>query len=164
MSFEIVYHATCHGCSATKAGNASAMDEAGWVMLNVYTPAGSSSPIADALDTWANAVGNECACPDCYAKYQELQKTADAAQQAAYDALGKFTPTPSPSGGSGAADDPYTFEAGVVCVLNAYYRHGDHVYVYMPADAEAKSYDSWEAAEADFAIWDEDTTETSETA
>ena len=159
MSYEVIYHATCHGCAATKAGNATAMEEAGWKQLAV-----NSATDVVVVTGWDYPLGEECACPDCYAAYQKLQATADAAQQAAYDALGKFTPTPSPSGGSGTEDDPYTWEAGVVCVLNAYYRHGEHVYVYMPADAEAKAYDSWEDAVADMAIWGEDTTETSETA
>ena len=159
MSFEINYQATCHACGATKGGKAESMEKAGWRQLMV----GSDGTVS-VLDAWDYPLADDCVCPDCYAKYVALKQTADEASQSAYDALGKFTPTPSPSGGSGTADDPYTFETGVVCVLNAYYRHGEHVYVYMPADAEAKSYDSWEAAEADFAIWDEDTTETSETA
>ena len=75
----------------------------------------------------------------------------------------KFTPTESEDGGDGSESNPYTFVAGKKCVLNAYYTTTVK-YVYMPADAEAKAYDSWEAAEADFAIWDEGTTETSETA
>ena len=159
MPYTYHYQATCGGCGTTKAGNAQAMQEAGWKMLAVNSP----TDIA-VMESWEHPMGAECACPDCYAKYQELQKTADAAQQAAYGALGKFTPTPSPSGGSGTEDDPYVWEAGVTCVLNAFYMHESKLYVYMPADAEAKSYDSWEDAESDFAIWDEDTTETSETA
>ena len=159
MPYTYHYQATCGGCGTTKAGNAQTMQDAGWKMLAVNSP----TDIA-VMESWEHPMGAECACPDCYAKYQELQKTADAAQQAAYDALGKFTPTPSPSGGSGTEDDPYTWEAGVTCVLNAFYTHDSKLYVYMPADATAKAYDTWEDAEADFAVWDEDTTETSETA
>ena len=157
MSINLTYTCTCHACNAAKSGTATEMEEAGWRKVL------QSGVVLDPSQ-WATEYGDDCVCNECYDKYVALQKAADEAQQAAYDAIGKFTPTPSPSGGSGTVDDPYTFEAGVVCVLNAYYRHGEHVYVYMPADAEAKSYDSWEAAEADFAIWDEDTTETSETA
>ena len=152
MPYTYHYQATCGGCGTTKAGNAAAMEEAGWKMLAVNSP----TDIV-VMDSWEHPMGAECACPDCYAKYQELQKTADAAQQAAYDALGKFTPTPSPSGGSGTEDDPYTWEAGVTCVLNAFYTHDSKLYVYMPSDATAKAYDSWEDAEPDFAIWDSDT-------
>ena len=152
MPYTYHYQATCGGCGATKAGNAQAMQNAGWKMLAVNSP----TDIA-VMDSWEHPMGAECACPDCYAKYQELQKTADAAQQAAYDALGKFTPTPSPSGGSGTADDPYTWEAGVTCVLNAFYTHDSKLYVYMPADATAKAYDTWEDASADMAAWDSDT-------
>ena len=155
MSISLTYNCTCNACDAAKSGTAAEMEEAGWKLLTALTSGGVYvSP------SWDTESADGCVCPDCYAKYQTLQKAADEAQQAAYDAIGKFAPTPSPSGGSGTADDPYTFEVGVVCVLNAYYRHGEHVYVYMPADAEAKSYDSWEDAEPDFAIWDEDTTET----
>lgn len=150
MSYTYHYQATCGGCGATKAGNAQTMADAGWKMLAVNSP----SDIV-VMDSWEHPMGAECACPDCYAAYQKLQATADAAQQAAYDALGKFTPTPSPSGGSGTEDDPYTWEAGVTCVLNAYYAHESKLYVYMPSDAEAKSYDTWEAASADMVEWTE---------
>ena len=152
MSYTYHYQATCGGCGTTKAGNAAAMHDAGWKMLAV-----NSTTDIVVMDSWDHPMGAECACPDCYAKYQELQKTADAAQQAAYDALGKFTPTPSPSGGSGTEDDPYTWEAGVTCVLNAFYTHESKLYVYMPADATAKAYDTWEDASADMAAWDSDT-------
>ena len=162
MSITYNLTCTCAACGATKTGTAAEMGEAGWVRLAIDRSNGKVKPIV--IDGWGDPLADDCICKDCYDAYYALQEKADEAQQAAYDAMGKFTPTPSPSGGSGTVDDPYTFEAGVVCVLNAYYRHGEHVYVYMPADAEAKSYDSWEAAEADFAIWDEDTTETSETA
>jgi hypothetical protein len=152
MPYNYHYQATCGGCGTTKAGNAAAMQDAGWKMLAVNSP----TDIV-VMDSWDHPMGAECACPDCYAKYQELQATADAAQQAAYDALGKFTPTPSPSGGSGTEDDPYTWEAGVTCVLNAFYTHDSKLYVYMPSDATAKAYDSWEDAVADMAAWDSDT-------
>ena len=156
MPYTYHYQATCGGCGTTKAGNAAAMQDAGWKMLAVN----STTDIA-VMDSWDHPMGAECACPDCYAAYLELQKTADAAQQAAYDALGKFTPTPSPSGGSGTEDDPYTWEAGVTCVLNAFYTHDSRLYVYMPADATAKAYDTWEDASADMAAWDS-TDETTE--
>ena len=150
MSYTINYHCTCGGCGTTKAGDATAMESAGWKMLAVDSDTGII-----VAGNWDYPNFAECACPDCYAAYLELQTTADAAQQAAYDALGKFTPTPSPSGGSGTADDPYVWEAGVTCVLNAFYTHDGKLYVYMPADAEAKSYDSWADAAADMVEWTE---------
>ena len=148
MSLRYKYECTCATCEASIEGSAEALMEAGWHK----TYAGKE--VLD-VDAWQKSYGDDCICPDCYAKYEALQKAADEAQEAAYGAIGKFTPTPSPSGGSGTEDDPYTFETGVLCVLNAYYRHDDHLYVYMPSDAEAKSYDSWEAAAPDFALWGE---------
>lgn len=148
MSLKYKYECTCATCGAATDGSAEAIMEAGW--RKTY----AGQEVLDA-DTWQRNYGDDCICPDCYAKYEALQKAADEAQEAAYEAIGKFTPTPSPSGGSGTEDDPYTFETGVVCVLNAYYKHDDRIYVYMPSDAEAKSYDSWEAAEPDFALWNE---------
>ena len=158
MTIEISYKATCAVCGAVKEGTGAELSEASWRM----TQGGREALPADAWET--NVVADDCICPDCAAEYETLAKAAEEAQQAAYDALGKFTPTPSPSGGSGTEDDPYTFETGVTCVLNAFYTHDSKLYVYMPSDATAKAYDTWEDAEADFAIWDEDTTETSETA
>lgn len=143
------YKAECAVCDAAKEGAGEELVSAGWRK----TANGDTVLPADAWVT--DTGGDDCICPDCYAKYEALQKAADEAQEAAYEAIGKFTPTPSPSGGSGTEDDPYTFETGVVCVLNAYYKHDDRIYVYMPSDAEAKSYDSWEAAEPDFALWNE---------
>lgn len=148
MSIDISYKATCAMCgTATKEGVGQDFINAGWhKTLNGQAVLPS--------DAWREpSYGSDCICSDCYAKYKVLQDAADEAQQAAIDSLGKFTPTPSTSGGIGTADDPYTFETGVVCVLNAYYKYNDTVYVYMPADAEPKSYDSWEDAEPDFAEW-----------
>ena len=163
MSIKLTLECTCVACGATTSGTADDVSSAGWVRMIVDQSNGKYKPVF--LDGWSGVSStDDCICKSCYDAYYALQEKADEAQQAAYDALGKFTPTPSPSGGSGTEDDPYTFETGVVCVLNAYYRHGEHVYVYMPADAEAHSYDSWADAAADFAIWDEDTTETGETA
>ena len=155
MSYKINYQATCCGCGATKGGKAEAMVSAGWKMLHVWYRVGEVKSTVDVIDGWVNPVGNDCICKDCYDAYYALQEKADEAQQAAYDALGKFTPTPSPSGGSGTEDDPYTFQAGVVCVLNAFYTNDGVLYVYMPADAEAKSYASWDEAQADFVEWTE---------
>lgn len=67
---------------------------------------------------------------------------------------GKFSPTESEDGGDGSESNPYTFVAGQKCVLNAYYT-SPVKYVYMPADAEAKSYGSWADAEADMVEWTE---------
>lgn len=64
----------------------------------------------------------------------------------------KFSPTESESGGNGSESNPYTFVVGEKCVLNAYYT-APTKYVYMPADAEAKSYDSWADAAADMLEW-----------
>ena len=66
----------------------------------------------------------------------------------------KFTPTESESGGDGSESNPYVFVAGQKCVMNAYYTSPTK-YVYMPADAEAKSYGSWADAEADMVEWTE---------
>ena len=66
----------------------------------------------------------------------------------------KFTPTESESGGDGSESNPYTFVAGEKCVMNAYYT-SPVKYVYMPADAEAKSYDSWADAAGDMVEWGE---------
>ena len=149
MTIEISYKATCAVCGAAKEGAGAELSEAGWRM----TQGGREALPADAWE--GNVVADDCVCPDCAAEYETLAKAAEEAQQAAYDALGKFTPAPSPTGGSGTESDPYTFTAGVVCILNAYYEHDGKLYVYMPADAEAKGYDSWEAAESDFAEWSE---------
>ena len=148
MSVSYTYACTCDSCGATLSGTPSEMESAGWKKFYTFATGGAVT-----FEDWANSGGDHCLCKDCYDAYYALQEKADEAQQAAYDALGKFTPTPSPSGGDGSESNPYTFEAGVVCVLNAYYAHGGKLYVYMPADAEAKSYGSWEAAEADFAEW-----------
>ena len=66
----------------------------------------------------------------------------------------KFTPTESESGGDGSEERPYAFVAGEKCVMNAYYT-SPVKYVYMPSDAEAKSYDSWADAVADMVEWTE---------
>ena len=66
----------------------------------------------------------------------------------------KFTPTESESGGDGSESNPYAFVAGEKCVMNAYYT-APTKYVYMPADAEAKSYGSWADAAADMVEWTE---------
>lgn len=66
----------------------------------------------------------------------------------------KFTPTESESGGDGSESNPYAFVAGQKCVMNAYYV-APTKYVYMPADAEAHSYDSWADASADMVEWTE---------
>ena len=144
---------TCAACGATKTGTAAEMGEAGWVRLAIDRSNGKVKPIV--IDGWGDPLADDCICKDCYSAYYALQEAADEAQQAAYAAMGKFTPTPSPSGGSGTEDDPYTWEAGVTCVLNAFYTHDSKLYVYMPADAEAKSYGSWADAAADMVEWTE---------
>lgn len=149
MSITYTYSCACDGCGAAKSGTAQEMRDAGWKKYHRVAPGG-----ALVFEDWDNAGGDYAACPDCYDAFSAAQTKADEAQRAAYDALGKFTPTPGPLGGSGAADDPYSFEVGVVCVLNAFYSHGGKLYVYMPAGAEPKSYGSWEEAEPDFAVWD----------
>lgn len=154
MSIKLSLDCTCAACGATTSGTADEVSEAGWVRMVVDQSSGKYKPVL--LSGWSGvSSSDDCICKDCYDAYYALQEKADEAQQAAYDALGKFTPTPSPSGGSGTKDDPYTFQAGVVCVLNAYYKHDGKLYVYMPADAEAKSYTSWDEAAADFAEWEE---------
>lgn len=155
MSIEITLNCTCLACGATTSGTADSVSSAGWVRMIIDHSNGKHKPIL--LTRWKGVSANdECICKECYDAYYALQEKADEAQQAAYDALGKFAPTPSPSGGSGTRDDPYTFVAGVVCVLNAYYKYIGQLYVYMPADAEAKAYASWEEAAADFALWSTD--------
>ncbi len=159
MSITYNLTCTCAACGATKTGTAAEMGEAGWVRLAIDRSNGKVKPIV--IDGWNDPLADDCICKDCCDAYYALQEKADEAQQAAYDALGKFTPTPSPSGGSGTEDDPYTWEAGVTCVLNAFYTHDSKLYVYMPADATAKAYDTWEDASADMAAWD-NTDETTE--
>lgn len=66
--------------------------------------------------------------------------------------IGKFTPATSTNGCDGSEANPYTFVPGEPCVLNAYYTSPTK-YVYMPADSEAKSYDSWADASADMIEW-----------
>ena len=152
MSIKLTLECTCAACGATTSGTPDEVSTAGWVRMIVDQSNGKYKPML--LDGWSGVTSSDdCICKDCYDAYYALQKTADAAQQAAYDALGKFTPTPSPSGGSGTEDDPYTWEAGVTCVLNAFYTHDSKLYVYMPADATAKAYDTWEDAEADMVEW-----------
>ena len=153
MSIKINLDCTCAACQSTVSGTAYEVSKAGWVRMIVDQSNGKYKPVL--LSGWRGvSPSDDCICKDCYDAYYALQERADEAQQAAYDALGKFTPTPSPSGGSGTEDDPYTFQAGVTCVLNAFYTHDGVLYVYMPADAEAKSYASWDEAAADFAAWE----------
>ena len=65
----------------------------------------------------------------------------------------KFNPNEQETGGSGTEDDPYVFVPGKACVLNAYYTSSKK-YVYMPADAVAHAYGSWDEAAEDMAAWD----------
>lgn len=154
MSIKLILDCTCAACQSTISGTSDEVSEAGWVRMIVDQSNGKYKPVI--LDGWSDiSSADDCICKDCYDAYYALQEKADEAQQAAYDALGKFTPTPSPSGGSGTKDDPYTFLPNVVCVLNAYYKYIGTLYVYMPADAEAKSYASWDEAAADFVEWTE---------
>ena len=151
MSVSYIYACTCDSCSATLSGTPSQMGSAGWKKFYTVSPMGAVT-----FEDWANSGGNHCVCKDCYEKYQTLQKAVNEAQQVAYDSLGKFTPIPNPVlGGSGTEDDPYTFRPGVTCVLNAFYKYLNTIYVYMPADATAKSYESWDEAAADFVEWTE---------
>ena len=154
MSIKLTLDCTCAACQATVSGTADEVSEAGWVRMIVDQSNGKYTPVL--LSGWSGvSSSDDCICKDCYDAYYALQEKADEAQQAAYDALGKFTPTPSPSGGSGTEDDPYTFQPGVMCVLNAFYKYIGTLYVYMPADAEAKSYASWDEAADDFVEWAE---------
>lgn len=65
----------------------------------------------------------------------------------------KFSPQEQQTGGSGTEDDPYEFVSGKACVLNAYYTSPKR-YVYMPEDAVAHAYGSWDEAINDMAAWD----------
>ena len=65
---------------------------------------------------------------------------------------GKFTPTESESGGDGTEEHPYAFAPGTECVPNAFYT-SPQKFVFMPADAEKHSYDSWAEAAADMVEW-----------
>ena len=139
---ETLYRVTCAGCSATATGTESELVDAGW---RAVTPtAGRFGTVFDYPSGGLDAV-----CKDCVASVQDKIDAASAAQQALVDAVGKFDGT----SGKGTEANPLEFQPGVLCVLNAYYVHDGKLYVYMPADAEAKSYGSWEDAEADFAEW-----------
>ncbi len=67
--------------------------------------------------------------------------------------LGKFTPSADESGADGTEANPYDFTPGQTLVPNAFYRSPE-LFVYMPADAEPKAYDTWADAVADMAKWD----------
>ena len=154
MSFTVIYNAYCRSCNAFLSGDKDTFKHNGWKQVHVAGSINGRVRLR-VSDGWDDTSADDCICKDCYDAYYALQEKADEAQQAAYDALGKFTPTPSPSGGSGTEDDPYTFQTGVMCVLNAFYKYIGSLYVYMPADATAKSYDSWDDAAADFVEWTE---------
>ena len=141
---EHLYHVTCAGCAAEATGAKEQLVEAGW--RSVLPTQGSFGTEFDYMRGALDAV-----CADCMAAIQPKLDAVEAARKDLVDAVGKF----DGSKGEGTEDNPLEFEAGVVCVLNAYYARGGKLYVYMPADAEAKSYASWEDAEADFAAWEE---------
>lgn len=149
MSLQFIYSAVCAGCGATKQATGGAFANTQWR---------KTDGLGEVLDAsaWLDPYGEDCVCPDCYAKWLKLKAARDKADAEMRAAAGKFEPTPSPSGGDGTEADPYTFEEGVACVVNAFYTHDSKLYVYMPADAESHSYASWADAEADFAAWETD--------
>ena len=80
---------------------------------------------------------------------REYTETAEAIPD-----IGKFTPTEDTTGGDGSESNPYEFVAGTECVPNAFYR-SPKKFVFMPADAEKHSYDSWADAAASMVEWSE---------
>lgn len=153
MTIKATLECTCAACGATATGTPGEMAQSGWSRLAYDTSGGDVKPVLFA--GWDVLFGaDECVCKDCADAYAALDKKADEARQKAYDSLGKFTPAPDTGGGSGTEADPYTFAVGAVCVVNAFYTHDGKLYVYMPADAEPKAYDTWADAEADFEPWE----------
>ncbi len=141
---ERIYRTTCDRCGAVADITDRSLYEgehAGWVGV---TGSGEVGPgvIAGSWDVVATL------CPDCHSTYESYQRAVEDAKAKADAWLGKVDLS-----GEGSEENPYEFAAGITCVVNAYYRHDGTLYVYMPADAEPHAYDSWEAAEADFALW-----------
>lgn len=64
----------------------------------------------------------------------------------------KFAPDADETGADGSEEHPYAFTPGAECVPNAFYT-SPKKYVFMPADAERHSYDSWDDAAADMVEW-----------
>ena len=140
---ETLYHVTCAGCAAEATGAREQLADAGW--RSVLPTQGNFGTEFDYMHGALDAV-----CGDCMAAIQPKLDAVEAARKDLIDAVGKF----DGSKGEGTEDNPLEFETGVTCVLNAFYTHDGVLYVYMPADAEAKSYASWDEAAADFAAWE----------
>lgn len=141
---EKLYRLTCAGCNATATDLPDALVAAGW---RTITP---SLGFLGADFEYARG-GLDAICKDCVAALQPKIDALDKAQADLTDAVGKFDGTQ----GTGTVDNPIVWKEGMSCILNAYYSHDDKLYVYMPADAEAKSYASWDEAAADFVEWTE---------
>lgn len=65
---------------------------------------------------------------------------------------GKFTPDEDETGADGTEERPYVFTPGTDCIPNAFYTVPTK-FVFMPADAEKHSYESWADAKADMVEW-----------
>ncbi len=141
---EILYHVTCAGCSSEATGAQDVLVGAGW---RTITP--TPGRLGTVFDYPLG--GLDALCKDCVAALQPKIDALDKAQADLTDAVGKFDGTL----GAGTVDNPIVWKEGMSCVLNAYYSHDGKLYVYMPSDAEAKSYATWDEAAADMAEWEE---------
>lgn len=137
--YELVYRVTCDKCGAT-----ADITNANTEWIGVASDGFAGAGLIGNSSFYLEAV----LCPTCATEYQSYLTAIEQAKENAQVFLGK-----SDLSGQGSEDNPYEFQTGVECVLNAYYIHDGNLYVYMPADAEPHSYDSWEAAQNDFALW-----------
>lgn len=145
MAFSMTYTCKCAKCGATVAADQEVMANSGWRRIDrqsgtVYDPAAWAW-------TWVQAA--DCVCNACAADYDKLRDKLDKAQQEAADALADWLPK---AGGSGTEADPYVFTPNVTCELAKFYVEAAgaaDTYAYMPADAVAKSYETWADALAD---------------
>ncbi len=135
MSISTTYACTCAVCGAEKSGAAEVFANTDWHKTTV------DGQCLDAYAWQQYGYGDDCVCPDCYAKYKVLRDAADAADEAARKALVKQ----DKGGGSGTEADPYVFVPNTLLTLAAFYceQSGGDAYAYMPADGTAKTYTSW---------------------
>lgn len=134
MSISTTYKAICAVCGATKDGEGEVFKNTGWRK----TVNGES---VLSVEAWVDdSYGDDCICPDCYAKYEALKEAADEAAETARKALKKQS-----GGGSGTEDDPYVFVPNQLLTLASFYCEtaGSDAYAYMPADGTPKTYAAW---------------------